>query len=228
MSQEKPISILIVDDNKNNLLSLRTLIETYFENTKVIEANSGILALSLILKHTVDLIILDIQMPQMDGFETAKMIQKRKKTQHVPIVFMTAAYKSSEFQKQGFDLGAIDYLTKPIENQELRDKIETYCRLIEDKQHQKTEESTLPHSIADLVTEAHHSLQADVTFEHKKIAHLKSKLQILLNTIINRSLMVEQVLNNLGQKNLVNDMKQIESDSKHLLYLVDNVLNSVD
>jgi CheY-like chemotaxis protein len=62
------VNILIVDDNKNNLFSLRSLIEKYFENVQVIEANTGIVALSILLKKKVDLIFLDIQMPQMDGF----------------------------------------------------------------------------------------------------------------------------------------------------------------
>ncbi len=225
MSQEKNITILIVDDNKNNLLSLRTLIETYFENTKVIEANSGLLALSLILKQDVDLIILDIQMPQMDGFETAKMIQKRKKTQNVPIVFMTAAYKSSEFRTKGFDLGAIDYLTKPIENQELKEKIKTYLNLIEKKQHHKSGAPTIPDSVAALVTEAHHSLKQEV-IEPKKIEQLRRELQTSLNGIVSRSIMLEQEIGKLGHTSLVTYIKMIESDSKNLLKLVDNVLGS--
>ncbi len=71
------IKILIVDDNKNNLFSLRALIEKNFKQAEVIEADSGISALSMLLKEIADLIFLDIQMPQMDGFETAEMIKSR-------------------------------------------------------------------------------------------------------------------------------------------------------
>ena len=73
------------------------------------------LALNILIEESIDLIILDIQMPEMDGFETAQIIQSRPKIQHVPIVFLTAAYKTEEFQRKGFAIGAVDYLTKPID-----------------------------------------------------------------------------------------------------------------
>jgi len=97
MSNTKPINILIVDDNKNNLFSLRHLIKEYID-ANVLLAESGMAALGILLDKKVDLIILDVQMPHMDGFETAKAIRARKKNQHIPIVFLTAAYGSKEFQ----------------------------------------------------------------------------------------------------------------------------------
>ncbi len=129
--------ILIVDDNKNNLLSLRALIEKNFKQAEVIEADSGLTALSLLLQKPADLIFLDIQMPLMDGFETAKIIQSRVKTRHIPIIFLTAAYKSDDFKKKGYELGATDYLTKPIDPIRLTDKIRLYLRFIQ-KQHEPT------------------------------------------------------------------------------------------
>ncbi|MCK5716099.1 MAG: response regulator, partial [Thiomargarita sp.] len=127
------VTILIVDDNKNNLLSLRSLIEEDFEHVNVVESLSGLNALSILMKQEVDLIILDIQMPQMDGFETAKIIQSRTKTQHVPIVFLTAAYKSADFKKKGYELGAVDYLTKPIDPDKLVSKLHTYLRFVKQR-----------------------------------------------------------------------------------------------
>ncbi|HEW98357.1 MAG: hybrid sensor histidine kinase/response regulator [Candidatus Parabeggiatoa sp. nov. 3] len=130
------INVLIVDDNENNLFTLRTLIKKYI-NAHILQAQSGEAALKILLKKRVDLIILDVQMPNMDGFETAKIIQSRPKIQHIPIVFLTAAYKSEQFQQKGFEIGAADYLTKPIDAPQLINRIKSYVRFIEQDRQQK-------------------------------------------------------------------------------------------
>jgi PAS domain S-box-containing protein len=123
--------ILIVDDNANNLYSLRTLIGRYMD-VEVLEADSGQAALDIALHDPrIDLIVLDIQMPGMDGFQTASMLKVRKKTRDIPIIFLTAAYKTDEFQQKGYEVGAADYLLKPIDDNQLINKISTYLRLIE-------------------------------------------------------------------------------------------------
>ncbi len=137
MSNTK-ITVLIVDDNENNLISLRAVIEQNFSQANVIEADSGLHALSILLRQSVDLIFLDIQMPNMDGFETAQMIRSRDKIRDVPIIFLTAAYKSDEFKKKGFDVGGTDYLTKPIDSILLVDKIRLYLRFVQ-KSHRDDE-----------------------------------------------------------------------------------------
>lgn len=123
-------SILIVDDNPNNLFTLRTLIQ---ENlcARVIEAGSGETALQILLRENADLIILDVQMHPLDGFETAKIIKSRKKTSDIPIIFLTAANISDEFKERGFKIGAVDYLTKPIDDYQLINRINVYLTLIE-------------------------------------------------------------------------------------------------
>jgi PAS domain S-box-containing protein len=98
----------------------------------VLEATSGQEAIDLTHRHPdIDLIILDVQMPEMDGFQTASMLKLRKRTRDIPIIFLTAAFKSEEFQRRGFAVGAVDYLLKPIEDNLLINKISTYFRLIE-------------------------------------------------------------------------------------------------
>ena len=128
--------ILIVDDNPNNLFTLRTLLNEHLESIQILEANSGQAALRLLLEEqAVDLILLDVQMPDMDGFETAKLILSFKATAHIPIVFLSAAYKSEQFRRKGIDVGAADYLTKPIDSEQLISKVRLYLRFIE-KEHQ--------------------------------------------------------------------------------------------
>ena len=123
--------ILIVDDNENNLFTLRTLIKQHLE-VEVLEASSGQQAIDIALgSPDIDLIILDIQMPEMDGFQAASMLKIRKRTKNIPIIFLTAAFKSEEFQDKGYAVGAADYLLKPIDDNQLIHKISTYLRLIE-------------------------------------------------------------------------------------------------
>ncbi len=131
MNRFADFRILIVDDNRNNLFTLRTLIEKHMD-VELLEADSGQAALDIALKNPrIDLIVLDVQMPDMDGFQTATMLKVRQRTRDIPIIFLTAAYKTDEFQQKGYEVGAADYLLKPIDDNQLINKISTYLRLIE-------------------------------------------------------------------------------------------------
>jgi len=131
MNRYADFRILIVDDNQNNLFTLRALIEKHM-GVEVLEADSGQAALDVALQNPrIDLVVLDVQMPDMDGFQTASMLKVRQKTRDIPIIFLTAAYKTDEFQQKGYEVGAADYLLKPIDDNQLINKISTYLRLIE-------------------------------------------------------------------------------------------------
>lgn len=131
MKRYSGFRLLIVDDNRHNLYTLKSLIQRHMD-VEVLEADSGQKALDIALGESgIDLIILDVQMPEMDGFQTASMLKIRKKTRDIPIIFLTAAYKTQEFQQKGYDVGAVDYLLKPIDDNQLINKISTYFRLIE-------------------------------------------------------------------------------------------------
>jgi len=131
MNRYADFRILIVDDNRNNLFTLHTLISRHMD-IEVLEADSGQAALDIALQNPrLDLIVLDVQMPEMDGFQTASMLKVRQRTRDIPIIFLTAAYKTDEFQRRGYEVGAADYLLKPIDDNQLINKISTYLRLIE-------------------------------------------------------------------------------------------------
>jgi PAS domain S-box-containing protein len=131
MTRYSGFKVLIVDDHEHNLFTLRTLLQQHME-VEILEATSGQQALEIALKEPgIDLIILDVQMPEMDGFQTASMLKIRKRTRDIPIIFLTAAFKTGEFQQKGYDVGAADYLLKPIDDNMLINKISTYFRLIE-------------------------------------------------------------------------------------------------
>lgn len=126
-------TVLCVDDNQNNLFTLQTLLET-LPNVQVLKALSADEALGILLKNHVDLILSDVQMPEVNGFEFAKILKSNKKTRDIPIVFVTAIFKDEEFIEQGFEIGAVDYITKPIDDNQLLNKIRLYLKLFEEKE----------------------------------------------------------------------------------------------
>ena len=131
MTRYSGFKLLIVDDHEHNLFTLRTLVQQHMD-VEILEATSGRQAIDIALSEPgIDLVILDVQMPVMDGFQTASMLKIRKRTRDIPIIFLTAAFKTEEFQRRGYEVGAADYLLKPIDDNQLINKISTYFRLIE-------------------------------------------------------------------------------------------------
>jgi len=172
MNRYANFRILIVDDNENNLFTLRALITRHMD-VEVLEASSGQAALDIALHDPrIDLIVLDVQMPEMDGFQTATMLKVRQKTRDIPIIFLTAAYKTDEFQQKGYDVGAADYLLKPIDDNQLINKISTYLRLIE-------KERDLSRQLEILVEERTRELRLANTYLENIIGNMGEALLLL-------------------------------------------------
>jgi PAS domain S-box-containing protein len=172
MTRYAGFRVLIVDDNENNLYSLRALISKHMD-VEVLQALSGQAAVDTALNNPrIDLIILDIQMPEMDGFQTASMLKVRQKTKDIPIIFLTAAYKTDEFQKKGYAVGAADYLLKPIDDNQLINKISTYLRLIE-------KERGMNLRLEALVEERTRELQIAKQYLENVISHMGEALLLL-------------------------------------------------
>lgn len=121
------IKILIVDDNQANLIALEAVLKSL--NYHLIFASSGEDALRYLMKDDFAMILLDVQMPGMDGFETARFIRAREKNKNIPIIFITAICKSEENIVQGYNLGAIDYLFKPFHPETLKLKVEAFVKI---------------------------------------------------------------------------------------------------
>jgi hypothetical protein len=120
------VKILLVDDTPENLISLEAALDGLGQD--LVLANSGMEALRHLLDHDFAAILLDVKMPDMDGFQTAELIRSRKRSRHTPILFLTG-YKSDEHLFRGYDLGAVDFLFKPIVPEVLRSKVGVFVEL---------------------------------------------------------------------------------------------------
>mgnify|MGYP001368500571 FL=1 len=129
------MDILIVDDKPANLLALRKLLGR--PGLNIVEATGGNDALSLILEYDFALILLDVQMPDMDGFETAELIRGNEETKHIPIIFVTAISKEQKYVFKGYDKGAVDYLFKPLDPDILKSKVNIFLELYKQKEDLK-------------------------------------------------------------------------------------------
>jgi signal transduction histidine kinase len=127
LQPEAACDILVVDDNPSNLLAIEVALGEL--HCRIIKAASGREALRYLLEQDVALILLDIQMPTMDGFETARLIRQRERSRHVPIIFITAFSREERDILHGYELGAVDFLFKPIVPEMLRAKASVFVEL---------------------------------------------------------------------------------------------------
>jgi signal transduction histidine kinase/CheY-like chemotaxis protein len=133
MPADEKVNILVVDDQPNNLLALEATLGTLGQN--LVMARSGEEALRHLLHQDFALILLDVRMPGLDGLETAALIRGRERTRHVPIIFLTGYERTDVQMFQGYSLGAVDYLTKPLVPEVLRSKVAVFVDL-----YRKTEQ----------------------------------------------------------------------------------------
>jgi signal transduction histidine kinase len=191
--ERSPVKILAVDDREDNLLSIETILEQ--ENYTIVKATSGRAALKTLL-HQQDftLILMDVQMPDMNGFETASLIYERDKLRHIPIIFITAHNQGEERMFEGYKMGGVDFIYKPINPELLRYKVSVFVEL-----YQKTHQ-LLNHERKLL--SANRRLEKEV--EERKLKEEKIRL---LN---------EQLLeNNLQLKNTIEELDRFAYVASH-------------
>lgn len=128
MNAEEKINILLVDDRSENLLSLEAILDS--PDYRIVKAQSGEEALKQLLLHPdFAVILLDVQMPELDGFETAKLIKRRARLKHIPIIFLTAISHDEEHLFKGYSVGAVDYVLKPFNAHILKSKVSVFVAL---------------------------------------------------------------------------------------------------
>lgn len=139
MQAQSPVNILLVDDQPENLVALEAILGELGAN--LVKSTSGEEALRCLLYNDFAVILLDVQMPQMDGFEVATLIRQRKRSRDTPIIFLTAFSSNEQFMFKGYALGAVDYLIKPIAPNILLSKVAIFIELFKKTEalRQKTE-----------------------------------------------------------------------------------------
>jgi len=131
MNETEKQNLLLVDDRPENLLALESLVDS--PDLNIVKATSGNEALGLMLEHDFALVLLDVQMPGMDGFETAELMRSSDRTMQVPIIFVTAISKEQQHVFKGYEIGAVDYIFKPLDPHILQGKVNVFLDLYKQK-----------------------------------------------------------------------------------------------
>ena len=186
ISDRSAVKILAVDDREDNLLSIETILDQ--ENYTIIKANSGRAALKILLQqHDFTLILMDVQMPDMNGFETASLIYEREKLKHIPIIFITAHNQGEERMYEGYKMGGVDFIYKPINPELLRYKVSVFAEL-----YLKTHE-LLSHERKLLA--ANKKLEAEV--EERKVS--EEKIRLLNEQLIENNMQLKTTIDELDR-----------------------------
>ncbi|HEX8735301.1 MAG TPA: response regulator [Pyrinomonadaceae bacterium] len=148
MTSESQANVLLVDDRPENLLAMETILEDLGQN--LIRATNGREALRFLLVEDVALILLDVQMPGLNGFELAELIRERERTQRTPIIFISATSKDEQYVFKGYSLGAVDYMTKPFEPEILKSKVRFFTELFRQNQEIKRQSALVEKANAEL------------------------------------------------------------------------------
>ncbi|CAN5773750.1 hybrid sensor histidine kinase/response regulator [soil metagenome] len=243
------VNILIVDDRPENLLALEAILEPLGEN--LVRAHSGEQALRELLVHDFAVILLDVQMPGMNGLETAQYIKAREKSKSIPILFLTAINKEESYVFKAYEVGAVDYLFKPFDPEILRSKVAVFVDLWrKQEQIQKQEERIrdsekreleLQHRTTLLETEARsaeelatvndelqrrqYELERAITSRSRFYASMSHELRTPINAVLGYStLMLDGIYGPLNEKQR-EGLERTHRAAKHLLELVNDVLD---
>lgn len=167
--------ILIVDDKRENILPLQKILELHQLESDT--ADSGEEALRKILKRQYALIILDVQMPGMDGFEVAEALAGSSRTKHIPIIFLSAINKDKKYIFKGFETGCVDYITKPVDPDLLILKVKTFLKLYHQQQELRDYRDLLAKEI-EIRKEAQENLEKKVAKRTRELTQKNEQLEL--------------------------------------------------
>jgi signal transduction histidine kinase len=177
----EPIRILLVDDQPENLLALEAVLGE--QQYHLVKANSGEAALRCLLSDDFAVIVLDVQMPGMDGFETAQWIKSRDKTKDVPIIFVTAAFGEQDQSFTAYSVGAIDYIVKPVIPHVLRSKIAGFVHIYQTQQMLK-EQTLLLNQRKEELEQAKEAAEQAVRAKSEFLAVMSHEIRTPLNGVL--------------------------------------------
>ena len=235
-------SILLVDDRPENLIALEATLEPL--GHRLVKARSGSEALRHVLTEDFALILLDVQMPGMDGFETAALIKERERSRYIPIIFVTAINTSRQHVFQGYEAGAVDYLPKPIDEDILKSKVTVFVDLYKKSEQLKRQAELL--RLSEQREAERQQLEREYALEQEYIAVLIaakeeaeranlaksefiSSVSHELRTPLNAMLGFTKLMLNPRVGALNTDqaayMQDILQSSEHLLHVINDILD---
>jgi signal transduction histidine kinase len=207
-----PAKFLLVDDLPENLLSLEALLRR--PDLELVKARSGDEALELLLHHDFALALIDVQMPGLNGFELAELMRGNERTKRIPIIFVTAGAHSSERRFQGYEVGAVDFIQKPIEAHILRSKADVFLEVYRQRQ-------TLAEQ-RDLLQSQAQALQLADKRKDQFLAVLAHELRNPLAALQGGLLLLKKVN---GEEQAAKIGKLMQEQITHLSHLVDDLLD---
>jgi signal transduction histidine kinase len=226
-NSESVTKVLIVDDRPENLLALSRVID---QHDRVIhQANSGEEALSLLLEHDFALAILDVMMPDMDGFELAELMRGTERTRNVPIVFVSAAGKELNYAFKGYETGAVDFLHKPLDVAAVKSKVNVFVAMAQQREEVRLQVEALEQSRRELRAtqiELEHAVRMRDDFMSMVAHELRTPLNTLFLEAQMRSMQLDRgnmaaFSEELLRKMVARDGRQIQSMIRLINDMVD-------
>jgi signal transduction histidine kinase len=226
-NSESVTKVLIVDDRPENLLALSRLID---QHDRVIhQASSGEEALSLLLEHDFALAILDVMMPDMDGFELAELMRGTERTRNVPIVFVSAAGKELNYAFKGYETGAVDFLHKPLDVAAVKSKVNVFVAMAQQREEVRLQVEALEQSRRELratQAELEHAVRMRDDFMSMVAHELRTPLNTLFLEAQMRSMQLDRgnmaaFSEELLRKMVARDGRQIQSMIRLINDMVD-------
>ena len=222
MSKEPIVSVLIVDDDAKKLMAIVSVLEGM--NIVIVTATSGKDALSQLLINDFAMILLDVNMPIMDGFETAALIRTRPRSEHVPILFITADRIDDDERIRGYEIGAVDYIYTPVLPQILRAKVAVFADLhrLREQSYRDSEELQIKN---EEIERQNSILEEASRMKSEFLTNMSHELRTPLNAIIGFSELLKEEITGKLSKVQKEHVSLIYSSGHHLLSLINDILD---